>query len=150
VSDNLLILIPADPQYVPDAAAQQKALSLFASFVPMAEHVRIQVSDEVEFVATDDKFERIVCPSCGDKLDTIWWQQAMDTAYQCTKFANLAVKLPCCQHTCSLNDLCYNYPTGFARFRIEASNPRFDIGLSHVNALENIVSCHLKKVWAYF
>lgn len=51
-----------------------------------------------------------------------WWPDAMDRAHG-RHFADLAVTVPCCGAATSLNDLRYDWPAGFARFVLEATNP---------------------------
>jgi hypothetical protein len=50
MSDNLLRLIPTDEQYVPNDSAQEQARRLLASYVPQAEAVYAEVSDDVRFI----------------------------------------------------------------------------------------------------
>ena len=46
----------------------------------------------------------------------------MDRAYR-SGFRQLAVILPCCGRSCSLNDSIYDWPMGFARYILEAEDP---------------------------
>ena len=150
MSDDILRLIPTDPDYVPDAETQRRACALFASFIPQASEVLIRTSDTIEFVDQGTNFERIVCPLCGVVLDNGWWQNAMDTAYV-TGFADLGAPLPCCQKTVSLNDLHYQWPAGFARFVLEAHCPNIaDLNYGQINALEEILGCSLRRIWAHY
>jgi len=100
---------------VPPSGTQDQARSLFASLV-QGEDIRASVTEDVAFVDPGSNLERILCPKCGNVLSEDWWGQAMDRAYAETQFQNLDVTVPCCERRCSLNDLCYDGPAGFARF----------------------------------
>ncbi len=148
MSDTILIFIPTDPDYIPEPSAQQEARDVLRSFVPDAQEVRAQTTEEVELVFTGTNLERILCPECGAQLDE-WWIKAVDAAYTHTRFTNLLVTLPCCGATRSLNDLRYEWPTGFTRFRLEARNPNKRNGDAVLPALEQILGCQLRQIWAH-
>ncbi|MBD2742135.1 hypothetical protein [Coleofasciculus sp. FACHB-1120] len=149
MSVDFLRLIPTAPQLVPDTAAQQMTLQLFKSFVPQADRVYLRVTDDVEFVDPGSNLEQIFCPVCLSYLETRWWQQAMDTAY-CTRFNELMVIVPCCGAVCSLNDLRYECPAGFARFILEARQPNTELDNSQIHLLEQMLGCPLRKIWAHY
>src|SRR5579859_491314 len=121
MSDKYLRVIPTDPTYLPDPAAQTLGYALFSSFVTKADNIRAIVLDEVQFVDPGENFVSVTCPVCGADLSA-WWQEAMDTAYQ-NQFADLTITTPCCASTGSLNDLIYEGTAGFARYILEAKNP---------------------------
>lgn len=148
MSDNILIFIPTDPDYIPEPSAQQEAQDVLRAFVPDADEVKAQTTDEVELVFTGTNLERILCPDCGAQLDE-WWIQAVDAAYTHTRFTNLLVTLPCCGASHSLKDLRYGWPTGLTRFRLEAHNPNKSNGDVVLPALERILGCQLRPIWAH-
>src|SRR5258708_2739613 len=88
--DNVLKLIPVDPQYVPEASVRLEARHFLASLVPDAERVEVIVTDQVGFVDQGANFERVLCPNCGSELDMQWWQRAMNSASE-TGFSQLQV-----------------------------------------------------------
>lgn len=149
MSVNVLRLIPTHPDYVPDAPAIEEAQRLFASLVPEADDVRVTITSEIAFIDQGSNFERVVCPVCGSELGVRWWQEVMDTAHA-AKFVNLVVTVPCCQNECSLNDLRYEWPAGFARFVLEARSPNADLTGAQMHTLEQILGCTLKKIWAHY
>ncbi len=149
MSDNVLIFIPTDPSYIPEPSAQQEAQNLLRSFAPDADEVKAETSDEVELVFTGTNLERILCPVCETLLDWGWWSDALDAAYSATRFSNLLVRLPCCGATRSLNDVTYEWPTGFTRFRLEARNPKKRHANAVLPALEHILGCQLRQIWAH-
>jgi hypothetical protein len=135
MSDNYLRLIPIDPEYVPNRIVQETARERLAGFVPEADEVTVETSDEVRFIHQGANWERVTCPSCKQELEISQWQQLMDEAYT-TRLSNLQVKMSCCGSICSLNDLKYEWPAGFARFVLEAANPNSDLTAEQPHALE--------------
>ncbi len=150
MSNNVLRLIPTDPSYVPDDQAQQQAREVFATLVPQAQEVHLKVTDAPVFYDAGANMETIVCPACGTILDDQWWMKEMDRAYNEGKFTELTISTPCCDTRCSLNELVYDWPMGFARFVLEAVSPRTDIGDRQQDLLEQILQCKLRKIWARY
>jgi hypothetical protein len=149
MSDDFLRLIPTDPEYVPDPTAQAIARQMAALFLPQAQEINILTADEIQFVDQGANFERVLCPACGAELEESWWQKAMEQANE-KSFLDLAVTLPCCGAVCSLNDLTYEWPAGFARFMIEAMNPQADLTDQQIGVLEEWTRCSLRKIWAHY
>jgi hypothetical protein len=149
MSDNILIFIPVDSKYTPGASAADQAVELLKEHLPQAE-VTFQIIEDVEFVATGGNLEKIVCPICHAEIDEDWWINAMDEAYEKTRFADLTVTLPCCGNISTLNDLLYEWPTGFARFQLRVLNPGKDVEEATIHDLERILGCSLRKIWAHF
>ncbi len=149
MSTDVLSIIPADPNFVPDDIARERAKTLFASLVPGAQEVKASVSQHVAFVDQGENFDRVYCPSCGVDVGVPWWQKSMGEAYR-TKFANLSVTLPCCGAASSLNDLRYDLPAGFARFTLQATEPQNDIDDQDIRSLEKILGTPLRKIWAHY
>lgn len=150
MSIDLLILIPAEPMYRPGSLVAEQAKELLKVAVPLAQDVTVQITEEIEFIATGGNLEKIICPFCQSVLDEHWWIAAMDKAYEQTRFADLSVIVPCCGKDSSLNDLCYEWPTGFACFQLIAHNPGKDIEEETFKSLEEQLACPLRKVWAHF
>jgi hypothetical protein len=122
VSDHYLRIIPRDPDHLPPARAQEKALAVLRTLVPRAEEVRAIVQDEVSFVDQGGNLEEIRCPRCRATLEPEWWMTEMDRAHA-TRFADLSLVVPCCGARSSLNDLDYDWPAGFARFVLQVREP---------------------------
>ncbi len=149
MSDNILRLIPVDPEFVPAASAQEKARDLLASLLPDADEVGTSVFDHVIFVDQGANYARVLCPNCGSELDRQWWQEMMNAASE-TDFSQLQVTLPCCGSTLSLNELQYVSPAGFARYVLEARNPRGDIRDEDLRLLGHILNSELKEIRAHY
>jgi hypothetical protein len=143
-------LIPTVPDYVPAAAGRERARERFASFVRDAQEVTAEVSEQVEFVCAMENFETVSCPACGTVLADGWWGQAMDAAYGASRFSDLRVTVPCCGAATSLNDLIYHWPQGFARFVLSAFEPQVDdVQEWQLRELEDLLGCHLRKIWVH-
>ena len=68
MSEDYLIIIPSDPEYVPNIATQQMAFALFASFVAKADDLAFRETETVEFISPGENFESVTCPVCGADL----------------------------------------------------------------------------------
>lgn len=127
MSDDVLSVIPTDPQWQPGEAAAERAAGLaeaLAPGVPGGVDVDIDVTwhDTLTPVDCGGNLERIGCPHCGGSIDTEWWADLLES-HAADGFATLAVTVPCCGAATSLDVLDYHWPCGFARFEIAIWNP---------------------------
>lgn len=150
MSEDILQLIPTVPAYVPSETSRFLARQRLASWFPDAEKIADHVTEDVEFIDPGTNLERILCPACGKELAILWWHEAMDRAFQEGHVAHLSVVVPCCGITHSLNDLCYEWPAGFARFVLEIRDPGYDLSEEHVHLLEQDLQCTLRTIWAHY
>jgi hypothetical protein len=130
MSDDVLSIIPTDPQWQPDRAAAERAAALAADLAPSrAGGVEVEIDvtwhDTVTVVDCGGNLERIGCPHCGATIDPEWWADQLGNRYE-NGFANLAVEVPCCGVATSLDVLEHHWPCGFARFEIAIRNPARD------------------------
>jgi hypothetical protein len=149
MSDNILKLIPVSPTYIPGEDAITEAVALLQKSFSSAEHISVEISDLPRFVDQGANWERIICPECNSVIDPVWWQSAMDEAFD-NRYRNLVVQVPCCKFEISLNDLRYEWPAGFAQFSIEIRNPGKDVFQSELKELEVILGSSLRKIWAHY
>jgi len=122
---------------------------MLRAIFPRADDVRVQLSDQVRFVDQGANWERVLCPFDATELSAEWWQAAMDQAYQ-KDFNDLAVTLPCCKRTSSLDELHFEWPAGFARFSLEVRNPKGDLDTERISQLERTLGLSLKIIWAHY
>lgn len=155
MSTIYLRLIPQSPTFVPTPHARWQAKELFERMIDGADELDATVTEDVQFVDAGGNLHLIACPKCGHNLDD-WWTEAATAAYE-NRFRDLNVELPCCGATCSLNDLHYELPVGFARFVLEARDPHMLIGLQpkkrdltpdDLQLLEQTLGCPLRRIWA--
>jgi hypothetical protein len=62
----------------------------------------------------------------------------------------MLIETPCCSHNLSLNDLDYHWPAGFARYHLEARDPSGEFTDEHRAAVEGILHCSLRLIWAHY
>jgi hypothetical protein len=148
VADYYLRLIPADPELVPPEKAREEARAALEGWLHRAEHVTETVTEDVRFVDPGKNLERILCPACGAAIDRRWWEDALAIS-KLKSFRNLRVTTPCCRAVSSLNDLDYEWPAGFARFVLEASNPNVsELPGQQLRSLSRILGCKLRQIWS--
>ena len=76
MSDNILIFTPVDSLYTPEASAAEQSVKLLKEQLLQAE-VTLQITEDVEFVATGANFEKVLCPICRSEIDENWWIRHM-------------------------------------------------------------------------
>ncbi len=122
---------------------------VFRSLLPLAADVSAETTADVKFVDQGQNFQRVLCPFCNSVIEVAWWQTAMDTAHA-SGFNQLAITTPCCGASSSLNDLKYEGPAGFARFVLEARDPKTDLDDQQLHALAQNIGVSLRKIWAHY
>jgi hypothetical protein len=148
MSENFLRLIPTDPLYLPPSLSQKEIKAFLRATFPKADEIRVIATEEVMFVDPGTNLEKITCPNCHTLLSMDWWSAAMDRAYG-SHFANLTIIVPCCSTTTTLNDLCYEWPAGFARFLLEIRNPGAELKQGSLHHFEQVLKCRLRIIWAH-
>ena len=74
----------------------------------------------------------------------------MDEAYS-GQFTDINVNMPCCGALVSLNDIVFEWPMGFSRFIMQATNPNItDIDSKKIYMLEQILKCPIRVIWAHY
>jgi hypothetical protein len=122
VSDDILRLIPTDPDWQAPSGADEAAARHLAALLPEPATVEVVRHDEIVFVDAGANFERTACSACGDELGTDWWSEQMSRA-SLSNFRQRTVTTPCCRTSVDLNDLAYEWPAGFARMELSVLNP---------------------------
>jgi hypothetical protein len=146
-------LIPNDPDFVPDASKIAEAYGLFQTYfseTDYVEEITFEIYDEIQFVDAGACFESVRCPSCGVEISNTW-SKLMDECWQGKGFGNLILDLPCCGEVCSLNDLDYYKPQGFARFALIAHNAnRAEFEPQEIKCIELILGCSLRQIFTLY
>ncbi|MEU2783173.1 MULTISPECIES: hypothetical protein [unclassified Streptomyces] len=127
MSDDVLSVIPTDPQWQPDRTAGERAAALAAGMAPgLPDGVEVEVEatwhDTLMPIDCGGNLERIDCPHCRASIDTEWYADLLE-AHAEVGFPTLAVTVPCCGAATTLDVLTYDWPCGFARFEIAIWNP---------------------------
>ena len=110
--------------------------------------IRGAVSDDIQFTDQGQNWDHVYCPACGQQIDE-WWTHSMGIAHT-GNFQNLEVQVPCCGITCSLNDLKYAWPAGFARFVIEIEDPAILLTDGQRRLVEEKLGCTLRVILAHY
>jgi hypothetical protein len=146
MSDNWMIILPADPLLIPSPGRQEAARALLASLRPDAEP-ELRVSASPEFFDCGGNFEGIFCPFC--QADIVeWWQEQMDKCWHGDR-RNLAVETACCSRPTSLNDVDFVPPQGLACFAIELMNGGADLEPSEREQVEAALGAPVRIVWRH-
>ncbi|MFD7434177.1 hypothetical protein [Streptomyces sp. NPDC059861] len=130
MSDDVLSIIPTNPEWQPGRAAAERAAALVVDLspgLPDGEEVEVDVTwhDTLMPIDCGGNLQRIGCPHCRASIGTEWYADLLESHSE-DGFAALAVKVPCCGTVTSLDVLDYDWPCGFARFEIALWNPERD------------------------
>ncbi|MEV4412928.1 hypothetical protein [Catellatospora sp. NPDC049609] len=125
MSETYLSVIPTDATWQPALEAGHAADRVFARMVPDTEELDAKWHERIQLVEAGSNLAEIRCPSCAGQVDMDWWDDLVDAAYEDEEegWTGLDVAVPCCGVVVSLNDLRYDWPTGFARFELSARSP---------------------------
>lgn len=161
MSSDYLKLVPADPHYVPDQAAQEKAIAALEALLPEGSECEAQDFGHVAFIDQGENIEAIICPVCSNRLalydspdaPTIqeWWYSIMDQVEDGSA-DGITVALPCCSHSVPLTTLRFDWPAAFARFELSILDPGIGENLSkeQLAQFEKILGCELIQVRAHY
>lgn len=144
MSDHIVKLIPDDPFYKPSDLSLSTAKAYLEAHVD-CDCVNICINDTPVFVDCGSNLSEISCPKCGAELDVGWWQGAMSKAFE-GEFMVLDTAAPCCGAPVSLNELCYKFPCGFARARIEIYNPGQAVEDDILDSVQKIFGTALRVI----
>jgi hypothetical protein len=151
MSDTWIRFIPTDREYVPPAESQACALKLLRSIAPGADDVQATTSEEIQFIDCGGNWMGVACPACGADADS-WFANALSQTFELNRFRKLTAVTPCCGADVLLDELKFGWPVGFARFVLEAKNPRLASGAwresAHL-ALERALGCSLRLIWRH-
>ena len=146
MSDNWIIVIPEDPQYLPEAERQSRACKRLSEMAPCADQIESKVCDEVTFFDCGANFERVLCPDCRTDISLEWWQSRMDDDYR-KGFKVARYATPCCGSLRTLHELDYDWAQGFGRFALQARNPNIGkLDDSQKEELETILGTKLRAI----
>ena len=126
MSDDFIVVVPRDPMLVPTREAQRRVAEVLCRLAPNAEDSTAEASEDIQLFDCGENFERLSCPLCSADLSIDWWHERLDDDAKGDGFQLAPYKLPCCGGTATLNELIYDWPQAFGRFRWEVANP--DIG----------------------
>ncbi|MCL5426139.1 MAG: hypothetical protein M1154_11030 [Gammaproteobacteria bacterium] len=143
MSDNHIVIIPAEPRYLPTDYQVAAVKEVLRQWMPEVEAIEDEISANVEFRDCGSNFEYVRCSECGKELTIAQWHVLMDQDYDLEHgFQLRCYPLPCCGEQASVNQLQYSFVQGFSRFTLTAVNPRIgQIDNEQVNTLRRLLGC---------
>jgi hypothetical protein len=149
MSDNYIVLVPQQPEYVPPREAQKKALALMKELAPN-EEVQAQISKEIRFIDCGENFERVLCPECSAEIPHDWWSEQMGEEFENGVPLRKRV-LPCCRSQTTLAELKYEWPQAFGRFSLSVMNPQIGtLSKETVAKFEEVLGCPLQTIYQHY
>lgn len=146
MSDNWIIVIPENPDYIPPLESRQKAEEYFRSIAPRSDEVKEEATEEFRCIDCGGNLSKIICPACGAELKVQWWLGVMDEEAKAGSPLR-PVTLPCCSAQSSLGRLQYDWPQGVARFTVETMNPGLpDLTDAQKRVFETILGCRVRVI----
>lgn len=125
MSDHHIVVIPADPWLIPSIEQSSALVALLKQWMPDADAISAEFSENIEFRDCGESFEYVACPACNKTLDIAQWHELMDNDYDIQHGFQLNTAiLPCCGHAAAVHQLTYSFTQGFSRFSLIAENPQ--------------------------
>lgn len=161
MSDDVLKLIPTDPEYVPSEEAQQSAVAALERLLPEGEMCEAETYDRVTFIDQGENLEAVICSGCNARLELYegaqaeaigsWWGEVMESLEELAP-GTISVEMPCCRKSVQLVSLRFDWPAGFARFELSIWNPSIEQNLSaeQLTELQQLLGCNLTQVRAHY
>jgi hypothetical protein len=163
VSDDVLSIIPLDQDYIPSAEAQQKAVALLKEMLPDGEMCQVEVYDQLQFIDQGENCYAVFCPSCGQQFPIdpftehdpgmVWWYELIEARSAGASIEQLQTKMPCCGARVPFTSLKFDWPAGFAHFRLSIWNTNVADGLltdEQLARIEALLSCKLTQIRAHY
>lgn len=161
MSDDVLKIIPKNPDYVPSDQSQVEAVAALEKLLPDGEMCNAEVYQDMNFIDCGENLESVICPECGAKTEIDyfaeedpgleWWYHLNDLMED-NPVPAIEVAMPCCGKKIQFMDVKFNWPCGFARFELSIYNPNISENLSksELQRFEIILGCELIQVRAHY
>jgi hypothetical protein len=161
MSSDYLKLVPADSNFVPDEAAQKRAVAAFEELLPEGSECEAQHFAHVTFIDQGENLEAIICPACSKRLQLYdgpdaesnqdWWYRVIEKLED-GNAEGVNVSLPCCSRPVPLTAVRFDWPAAFARFELSILDPGIGENLSREQLVqfEKILGCDLIQVRAHY
>ena len=122
-SGHYLKLIPNAPNYSPDENIQKELINILIIKFPVNE-IESHLSNRIEFIDPGVNLESIICNICSKSIDMETWADIMSNWYKIDN-SSLDIQTPCCNKKSNLNDLIYDSPSGFSKYRLSVNNAEY-------------------------
>ena len=134
---------------MPSTEAAAATVAILQKIFPEAEQIRAHRYGEIKFIDPGSNLARVLCPRCKADLTGAWpaWMDESSTSL----FDARNVIVSCCSKSIDLNDLIYEWSAGFAKFVLEAVNPKLGGSLTGeaLNELEAALGTRLRQIKAH-
>jgi hypothetical protein len=147
MSDNWLIVIPADPLAKPPSDRAQAAFELLCALRPGAQDPELLIYETPQFIYCGENFGAIFCPFCQADLGDSWWDKALGAWWDSADHCVLSAETPCCSRPISLNGLDHVPPQGFACLAVELMNPESDLEPEELRQVESALGVPVRIIW---
>lgn len=147
MSDDWMIVIPADPLALPSREQADAVMELLSVLQPAAQSREFQISDLPCFIDCGGNYEGVFCPFCGAEIGE-WWVGAMDRWWEGNRRI-LSVETPCCGRPASLDALDYVMPQGLACAAFEVMNPGRALTSEEVEQIESRLGLPVRLIWCH-
>lgn len=148
MSEQIIRIIPEQEKVYFHKALSQDMINCISREIK-ADSISYEEYDEISFIDCGGSLEEISCPYCHEIIPFDIWGDAMEKAAQ-NGFDDLKFRTSCCGKECSLNDLEYNFPCGFARCMIEIVNPDRELSEPLIQQLEELSENKLRIIQAHY
>jgi hypothetical protein len=143
MSDHWIVIIPADPAFVPSPENAERVEAELRNSVVSCDEVAVETHDTPVFFDAGSNWEGVRCPACGAAIDVDAWSDAMAAAH---KSGDLSLNVRCCGASTNLNALTYAWRCGFARFALSARNPERSFSEESADRIAEILGTPVKIV----
>lgn len=155
----ILKLVPTDPDFVPNRAAQKAAEGAAARLFAKHE-CRSELFTRLAFIDQGSNLEFIVCPACSARLPLYesakaiaireWWLTITDELEK-KSAEKVTTSTPCCGEIINVTALRFEAPAAFGRYALcihdcDGTNVTAD----HVAEIESLLGCRVRPVFARY
>ena len=151
MSEDFIVLIPADPMARLDTKTLAGLEALHQEIVG-TEVTRIKdYGERLQFIDCGANFEDVRCPACDTPVETGWWGQRMDHAWDDDKGFHICdFEMPCCGANARLDTLEYRWPQGFSTWFLSAMNVnRGPLNAAELARLEAVAGIPLRVIYQH-
>ncbi len=150
MSDNYVIFISEDPNFQPTKSEDKEALKLANELNPDSEDINSEFFENSQFIDCGANLTSILCPHCKKEIDIEWWEERVSEDIEDDYFKLENYILPCCGKSGNLNNLVYNMPQGFSKYKLEIMNPnKSEISQEEKNNFEKILKTKIKIIYQH-
>jgi hypothetical protein len=147
MSDNILILIPDDYNFIPNDSQQKSIKDILFNIINDTDNIKLNITDKIIFHDCGENFEQIICPSCSAEISMDWFGEHMNKDYNEGGFLMDTYTTSCCGIAITLQDLVFKGVQGFAKFTIEIWNTEYDnLIIREIDKFEKILDTKLRII----